>query len=55
MSKVWLITGSTTGLGRNTDLLTAAFQMLSEAPKSVPSCDHIRPGYRRRNVERHMI
>ena len=38
-----------------TDLLTAAFQMLSEAPKSAPACDHIRPGYRRRNVERHMI
>jgi toxin ParE1/3/4 len=38
-----------------TDLLTAAFQLLAEAPKSVPACDHIRRGYRRRNVERHMI
>ena len=27
----------------------------SEAPKSAPACDHIRPGYRRRNVELHMI
>ena len=37
---------------RYTDLLTAAFQVLAEAPKSVPACDHIRSGYRRRNVER---
>jgi toxin ParE1/3/4 len=28
---------------------------LAEAPKSAPACDHIRSGYRRRNVERHMI
>jgi len=40
---------------RYTDLLTAAFKMLAEAPKSAPACDHIRQGYRRRNVERHMI
>jgi len=39
---------------RYTDLLTAAFQVLAEAPKSAPACDHIRSGYRRRNVERHM-
>ena len=38
-----------------TDLLTAAFQSLVEAPKSAPACDHIRQGYRRRNVERHMV
>ena len=37
------------------DLLTSAFQALAEAPKSAPACDHIRAGYRRRNVERHMI
>jgi toxin ParE1/3/4 len=40
---------------RYTDLLTAAFQVLAEAPKSAPTCDHIRSDYRRRNVERHMI
>jgi toxin ParE1/3/4 len=37
------------------ELLTAAFQMMAESPKSAPTCDHIREGYRRRNVERHMI
>jgi toxin ParE1/3/4 len=40
---------------RYTDLLTAAFQVLAESPNSAPACDHIRRGYRRRNVERHMI
>ena len=40
---------------RYTDLLTAAFQALAESPKSAPTCDHIRHGYRRRNIERHMI
>jgi plasmid stabilization system protein ParE len=40
---------------RYTDLLTAAFQALAKSPKSAPACDHIRQGYRRRNVERHMI
>jgi toxin ParE1/3/4 len=36
-------------------LLTAAFQVLAEAPESAPACDHIRQGYRRRNIEGHMI
>jgi toxin ParE1/3/4 len=36
-------------------LLTASFQALADAPKLAPACDHIRQGYRRRNVERHMI
>jgi len=40
---------------RHTGLLTAAFQVLGESPKSAPVCDHIRKGYRSRNVERHMI
>jgi toxin ParE1/3/4 len=35
--------------------LTAAFEVLAESPKLAPACDHIRQGYRRRNVERHMI
>jgi toxin ParE1/3/4 len=55
---IWKYTRREWGLEqaeRYTDLLTAAFQVLAEAPKSAPACDHIRPGYRRRNVERHMI
>ena len=55
---IWKYTRREWGLDqaeRCTDLLTAAFQVLAESPKSAPACDHIRQGYRRRNVERHMI
>jgi toxin ParE1/3/4 len=55
---IWKYTRREWGLeqaDRYTDLLTAAFKVLAEAPESAPACDHIRPGYRRRNVERHMI
>ena len=40
---------------RYIDLLASAFQVLADSPMSAPACDHIRLGYRRRNVERHMI
>lgn len=40
---------------RYTDLLIAAFAELAHSPKIAPACDHIRPGYRRRIVERHVI
>jgi toxin ParE1/3/4 len=40
---------------RYIDFLTAAFDVLSQSPKTAPACDHIRSGYRRQIVERHMI
>ena len=40
---------------RYIDTLTAAFAELARSPKSAPACDEIRPGYRRRSIERHMI
>ena len=40
---------------RYIDRLTIAFEEFARAPKAAPACDHIRPGYRRRSVERHMI
>jgi toxin ParE1/3/4 len=40
---------------RYTDIMTTAFADLARSPKSAPPCDHIRTGYRRRRVERHMI
>jgi toxin ParE1/3/4 len=40
---------------RYTDILTDAFAELAQSPKTAPACDHIRPGYRCRNIERHMI
>jgi toxin ParE1/3/4 len=41
--------------GRYLNALTAAFEELSKAPKSAPACEHIRTGYRRLRVERHLI
>jgi len=40
---------------RYIDRLTITFEELARAPKAAPACDHIRPGYRRRSVERHVI
>ena len=40
---------------RYTDIMTAAFAELAQSPKTAPACDHIRLGYRRRRVERHMV
>jgi toxin ParE1/3/4 len=40
---------------RYTDLIASACVDLAQAPQQAPSCAHIRPGYRRRNVEQHVI
>lgn len=40
---------------RYTDSIEAACAELAVAPLQAPGCDHIRPGYRRRGVEQHMI
>lgn len=40
---------------RYTDLLEAASADLAEAPQQAQGCAHIRPGYRRRSVEQHVI
>ena len=37
------------------DLLTTTFQALAASPMSAPACEHIRKGYRRRGIGRHMI
>jgi len=40
---------------RYIDMLTAGLGELAGSPMIASACDHIRPGYRRHNVERHMI
>jgi toxin ParE1/3/4 len=55
---IWTYTFKQWGIeqaDRYTDLLALAFSELADSPKSAPACDHIRAGYRRRSVERHMI
>ena len=54
LESIWKYTLGEWGL-EQADLLTATFQALAESPKLAPTCEHIRQGYRRRNVERHMI
>ena len=40
---------------RYIDFLTSAFAELADSPTTAPTCDSVRPGYRRWGVERHMI
>ena len=58
LEHIWLHTRqqwSTDQADRYAEILANAFAELVGSPKTAPSCDHIRRGYRRRNVERHMI
>ena len=58
LESVWSYTTRQWGVeqaDRYIDRLTAAFVELAGAPQMAPSCAHIRSGYRRWCVERHMI
>ena len=58
LEAIWMDTTQRWGVAqanRYIDLLTGAFAELAELPGIGPTCDHIRPGYRRRHAERHMI
>jgi toxin ParE1/3/4 len=55
---IWKYTRDEWGLNqaeRYIDLLTTTLQALAASPMSAPACEHIRKGYRRRTVGRHMI
>jgi toxin ParE1/3/4 len=58
LESIWRYTVRQWGIAqadRYLDCLTAAFAELADSPEMAPSCDHIRPGYRRWGVARHMI
>jgi toxin ParE1/3/4 len=58
LEAIWIYTAqqwSVEQAHRYIDFLTAAFAELVRSPKLAATCDHIRPGYRRKNVERHVI
>lgn len=58
LETIWIHTRQQWGVeqaNRYIDILTEAFAELAQSPKIAPACDHVRPGYRRRNVEWHMI
>lgn len=58
LEAIWTYTVQQWGVeqaNRYIDFLTTAFAELAQSPKTAPACDHIRQGYRRWSVERHMI
>ncbi|WPL15337.1 Toxin ParE1 [Thiorhodovibrio winogradskyi] len=58
LESIWNYTAGQWGIeqaDRYIDFLTEAFAELADTPKIAPSCEHIRPGYRRLAVERHII
>ena len=58
LEAIWIHTAqhwSVAQASRYMDIMTAAFASLARSPRTAPACDHIRPGYRRRSVEQHMI
>lgn len=58
LENIWQYTSHRWGDARAAlyiDKLNACFDMLAESPKVAPSCEHIRPGYRRQLVEHHAV
>ncbi len=58
LEHIWRTTVSEWGVAqaeRYLDKLAEAFVRLAEAPERAVACDHIRLGYRRRAVERHIV
>jgi toxin ParE1/3/4 len=58
LETIWTHTVKKRGVGQANhyaDILTTTFSDLAQSPKAAPSCEQIRPGYRRRSIERHMI
>lgn len=55
---IWLYTAQQWSPGQADhyiDILTSTFSDLAQYPKTAPTCDQIRSGYRRRSIEQHMI
>jgi len=58
LERIWQYTRAQWGLEqaeRYIDSLERVFVELATGPEAAPACEHIRPGYRCRGVESHMI
>ena len=58
LESIWSYTMHQWGVEQTTryfDELIAAFTALANSPQTAPSCEHIRRGYRRWRVGRHLI
>jgi toxin ParE1/3/4 len=55
---IWSYTAQQWGevqAARYLDGLNTCFEAIATSPLSAPSCEHIRPGYRRQRVARHTV
>ena len=58
LENIWIYTCQQWGIAqanRYIDILIEIFAKLASSPDIAPVCDHIRPGYRRYGVERHIL
>ena len=58
LENIWSYTAQQWGekqAERYLDGLNACFEAIATSPLSAPTCEHIRPGYRRQRVERHTV
>jgi toxin ParE1/3/4 len=58
LEAIWLYSAQTWGVeqaDRYIDLLSSGFADLAQLPQMAHACDHLRPGYRRWRVERHVV
>lgn len=58
LERIWAYTLEQWGIkqaDRYIDFLTEAFDTLARSPRIAPTCEQIRPGYRRWAVERHTV
>jgi toxin ParE1/3/4 len=58
LESIWTYTAQQWGAAqaaRYLDGLNVCFEALAASPLSSPTCEHIRPGYRRQRVERHTV
>lgn len=58
LESIWFYTRQQWGMAqanRYIEILIEIFNELANSPEIAPVCDHIRPGYRRYGVERHIL
>ena len=58
IESIWQYTAEQWGVAQASfyiDKLDACFDVLAQSPTVAPTCDHIRPGYRRQLVEHHAV
>ena len=58
LESIWQYTQQHWGVGQAQiyfETLVSAFESIAQTPNTSPACDHIRAGYRRQLIEKHVI